>query len=147
MTEQVTLTEALRKSDEQFRLMIDGIAALVVVLTPAGEIEFANQQALDYFGTTTEELNGWRITDTVHLDDRDGVIADWNETKKKAESRDIDHRLRRHDGEYRWFRALRRPSRDAHGCLLRWYVVLTEIDERKKATAARGTAEGASAGP
>jgi PAS domain S-box-containing protein len=133
VTEQVTLTEALRKSDEQFRLMIDGIAALVVVLTPAGEIEFANQQALDYFGTTTEELNGWRITDTVHLDDRDGVIADWNETKKKAESRDIDHRLRRHDGEYRWFRALRRPSRDAHGCLLRWYVVLTEIDERKKA--------------
>jgi formate hydrogenlyase transcriptional activator len=133
VTEQEKLTEALRKSEEQFRLMIDGIAALVVVLTPVGEIEFANQQALDYFGKTTEELNGWRTSDTIHLDDRDGVIADWNETREKGESRDIDHRLRRHDGEYRWFRALRRPSSDAHGRVVRWYVVLTDIDERKKA--------------
>ena len=129
---QEKLTEALGSS-EQFRLIVDGIAVLVVVLTPTGEIEFANQQALDYFGKTREELNTWRTTDTVHLDDRAGVIADWKEIEEKGQPRDIDHRLRRHDGEYLWFRALRRPSRDSHGRVVRWYVVLTEIDERKKA--------------
>jgi PAS domain S-box-containing protein len=120
-------------ASEQFRLIVDGMAALVVVLSPTGQIEFANQQALDYFGRTIEELNAWWTTDIIHLEDRDGVIADWKEIEKKGEPRDIDHRLRRHDGEYRWFRALRRPSRDAHGRMIRWYVVLTDVDERKKA--------------
>jgi PAS domain S-box-containing protein len=118
---------------EQFRLIVDGIAALVVVLNPTGQIEFANQRALDYFGRTIEELNAWWNTDIVHLDDRDGVIADWKEIEKSGEPRDVEHRLRRHDGEYLWFRALRRPSRDSHGRVARWYVVLTDIDERKRA--------------
>ncbi|HTB61762.1 MAG TPA: sigma-54-dependent Fis family transcriptional regulator [Polyangia bacterium] len=118
---------------EQFRLIVDGMAALVVVLSPTGRIEFANQQALDYFGRTIEELNAWWTTDIVHLNDRDGVIADWKEIESNGEPRDIDHRLRRHDGEYLWFRALRRPSRDSHGRVVRWYVVLTDVDERKKA--------------
>ena len=118
---------------EQFRLIVDGMAALVVVLSPTGRIEFANQQALEYFGRTIEELNAWWTTDIVHLNDRDGVIADWKEIESNGEPRDIDHRLRRHDGEYLWFRALRRPSRDSHGRVVRWYVVLTDVDERKKA--------------
>jgi PAS domain S-box-containing protein len=132
VTEQERLTEALRKSEENFRMVVDGIAALVVVLTPEGEIEFANRQTLEYFGLTTEQLNRWRSTDAVHLDDRERVIAAWNETTKKGEPGDIDHRLRRHDGEYRWFRAYRQPWRDGHGRIVRWYVVLTDIDEHKK---------------
>jgi PAS domain S-box-containing protein len=132
-TDQETLTDALRSSEEYFRLIVDGMAALLVVLTPTGEIEFANQQALDYFGKTKWELNDWRTTDTVHLDDREGVVADWNETQEGGKPRDIDHRLRRHDGVYRWFRALRRPSCDPQGRIVRWSVVLIDIDEHKKA--------------
>ena len=133
VTEQQRLLEALLRSEEQFRLIVGGMAALVIVLTPAGQIEFANKQALDYFGKTMEELDAWRTTDTIHLDDREAVIADWNQTKMTGEARDVDHRLRRHDGVYRWFRALRRPSLDPDGRILRWYVVLTDIDERKNA--------------
>jgi PAS domain S-box-containing protein len=132
VTEREEITEVPSDS-EQFRLVVDGIAALVVVLTPTGEIEFANQQALDYFGKTIGELNAWWTTDIIHLDDRDAVIADWKQIEKSGEPRDVDHRLRRHDGEYLWFRALRRPSRDSRGRVVRWYVVLTDVDERKKA--------------
>jgi formate hydrogenlyase transcriptional activator len=132
LAEHEKLVEGLGSSEE-FRLILDGVAALVLVRTPSGQIEFANQQALDFFGKTLEELNAWRTSDVVHWDDRDGVIADLKEIDEDGEARDIDHRLRRHDGEYFWFRAIRRPSLDSLGRVVRWYVVLTDVDERKKA--------------
>jgi PAS domain S-box-containing protein len=132
LAEHEKLAEGLGRSEE-FRLILDGVAALVLVRTPSGQIEFANQQALDFFGKTLEELNAWRTSDVVHWDDRDGVIADLKEIDEDGEPRDIDHRLRRHDGEYFWFRAIRRPLLDSLGRVVRWYVVLTDVDERKKA--------------
>jgi PAS domain S-box-containing protein len=132
LAEHEKLAEGLGSSKE-FRLILDGVAALVLVRTPSGRIEFANQQALDFFGKTLEELNAWRTSDVVHWDDRDGVIADLKEIDEDGKARDIDHRLRRHDGEYFWFRAIRRPSLDSLGRVVRWYVVLTDVDERRKA--------------
>jgi PAS domain S-box-containing protein len=132
VTEQEQLTEALRKSEETFRMLVDGIAALVAVLTPEGELEFVNHQALTFFGKTSEELKSWRTSDAIHPDDRDEMNAGLKDAIEKGQPHEIDHRLRRHDGVYRWYRAWRRPSRDGQGRIVRWYVVLTDIDERKK---------------
>jgi PAS domain S-box-containing protein len=132
VTEQELLTEALRKSEETFRMLVDGIAALVAVLTPEGELEFVNHQALTFFGKTSEELKSWRTSDAIHPDDRDEMNAGLKDAIEKGQPHEIDHRLRRHDGVYRWYRAWRRPSRDGQGRIVRWYVVLTDIDERKK---------------
>ncbi len=52
-----------------FRQMVDGISALVAVLTPDGAVDFVNRQVLDYFGKTLEELKDWSNTDAVHPDD------------------------------------------------------------------------------
>jgi PAS domain S-box-containing protein len=133
VTEQEQLTEALRRSQEKFRLVVDSIDALVGVWMPDGDLEFVNQQALAYFGKTTEELKHWRTSDAIHPDDRDASVAAWAEAMETAQSNQDDCRLRRHDGVYRWFRVRRRPSRDGQGRIVRWYVVLTDIDERKKA--------------
>ena len=63
-------------SDSQetwFRLLVDGIAAQVSTMTVTGELEFVNQQVLDYFGKPLEELKDWRHTDAIHPDDRPRV--------------------------------------------------------------------------
>jgi PAS domain S-box-containing protein len=133
VTEQELLTEALRKSEENFRLVVDGIAALVVVTTPESKVEFINQQVLDYFDKTREELKDRWPSEAVHPDDREAACAGFVEAVQNGHPFEIDHRLRRHDGVYRWFRMKGRPSRDSQGRIVRWYSMLTDIDERKKA--------------
>jgi PAS domain S-box-containing protein len=125
--------EQLRQSEERFRLVLETIDAQVVATTVEGELEFVNQQALDYFGKTLEQLKGWRTGDVLHPDDLASAIATWRASIEQGVPYDVDHRFRRSDGVYRWFHVCGRPQRDAQGSIVRWYALLTDIDERKKA--------------
>ncbi|MFL5831990.1 MAG: sigma 54-interacting transcriptional regulator [Solirubrobacteraceae bacterium] len=125
--------ERLRHSEERFRLVLDSIDAQVVATTVEGELEFVNQQVLDYFGKTLDQVKGWRTGDVLHPDDLASAIAVWRPLIEQGVSYDIDHRFRRSDGVYRWFHVCGRPQRDAQGSIVRWYGLLTDIDERKKA--------------
>ena len=133
VTEHIELTQALRKSEEKFRLVVDGIGALVVQMTAAGELEFVNQHTLDYFGKSLEELQGWRNGDAIHPDDLGNAASVFASAIETGHPYDVNHRLRRADGVYRWFHAHGRPSRDALGRIARWYVVATDVDEIKNA--------------
>jgi PAS domain S-box-containing protein len=133
ITERKQAEEALRNSEQSFRLMVDGIAGLVAIMTATGELETVNRQVLEYFGKTTEELNFWPAMDVVHPEDLHRAIAAWNHSVETATPYDVDHRLRRADGMYRWFHARGVPLRDGGGRALRWYVLLTDIHERKEA--------------
>src|SRR6266478_7481799 len=116
-----------------FRQMVDGISALVAVLTPDGAVEFVNRQVLDYFGKTLDELKAWESTDAVHPDDLPGVIAVWKRSLENAQPYDVELRQRGADGVYRWFHVQGLPVRDAEGRILRWCVLQTDIDQRKHA--------------
>src|SRR5450432_1377063 len=133
LTEQEQLTEALRRSKENFLLVVDGFSAFDAATTPESKLEFVNQQVLEYFGKTREELKDRWPSEAVHPDDRDAACAGWMEAVEGGHPFEIDHRLRRHDGVYRWFRMRGRPARDGRGRIVRWYSMLTDIDERKKA--------------
>lgn len=124
--------DALRKSEQGFRLIVDGIPGLVAIITPTGEVEVANRQVLDYFGKALEELKGWLTGDAVHPDDLPGVISAWRRSVEIGALYDVDHRLRGADGAYRWFRARGMPLRAEEGRAVRWYVLLVDIDERKQ---------------
>ena len=123
--------DALRASEQDFRLIVDTVPGLVWTMTANGEVELVNQQMLDYFGKTVEGLKEW--TAFLHPDDRARVMAYWRSTTESGESYEVEHRLRRADGAYRWFQARGLPQRDAQGRIVRWYNLLTDIDERKKA--------------
>jgi PAS domain S-box-containing protein len=116
-----------------FRQMVDGISALFAVLTPDGAVENVNRGVLDYFGKTLEELKVWTSTDAVHRDDLPDVIAVWGRSLESGEPYDVELRQRRADGVYRWFRVQGLPVKDAEGRILRWCVLQTDIDERKRA--------------
>jgi formate hydrogenlyase transcriptional activator len=125
--------EVLRESEKSVRLIVDSIAGLVAMMTPEGEVEFVNNRVLEYFGKTLEELKSWPTGDAVHPDDLPLVFAERRRSVETGEPFDIDHRLRRADGEYRWFHIRGLPLRDTEGRIVRWYTLLTDIDERKRA--------------
>jgi PAS domain S-box-containing protein len=127
--------EALRESERSSRSAIDGIAGLVAILAPNGEVETVNRQCLEYFGRSLEELENWKINDAVHPEDLPRVL----ELFKRAMASEIpyhfEQRLRRFDGEYRWFDNRGVPIRDDSGRIARWYVLLTDIEDRTRALA------------
>src|SRR4029450_10025544 len=127
--------EALHQSEERARLMGDSIDGRVRAATPIGEVEFVNQQVLDYFGKSLEELRDWRTSNAIHPDDFPRALALWKHSVETGNPYQFDERLRRADGAYRWFRVRGRCVSDAQGHVVRWYVLLTDIDEGKRAEA------------
>jgi PAS domain S-box-containing protein len=125
--------DALRESERESRLIVDTIPGLVAILTPTGEVEFVNNQVLAYCGRTLEELKQWGTSDTVHPEDLPRVIEIISQSMRSGEPYDIEERIRRFDGVYRWFQVRGLPLRDSGGHIVRWYVLLTDIDERRRA--------------
>jgi formate hydrogenlyase transcriptional activator len=125
--------EGLRASELNLRLIVDSIPGLVCTMSAAGEVERLNRQVLQYFGKTAEELKSWATTDAVHPDDRPRVIAAFTRSVETGNPYDIEHRCRRADGVYRWFQVRALPVRDTEGRVINWYILLTDIDERKQA--------------
>ena len=121
------------ESEERFRLIVDTIPGFVCTLNAAGEIELLNRQVLEYFGKTTEELKNWATSDAVHPEDLPRVIEAWQRSINTGESYEIEFRQRRADGMYRWFQSRALPAHDTDGRINRWYMLLTDIDDRKRA--------------
>src|SRR6202166_2487935 len=130
--------EALRASEQSFRLIVDSIPGLVNTTTAEGEFEFVSQQCLDYFGTTLEELKaqeskGWTTSNIVHPDDFPRMLATWRRSVETGHPYQSEYRIRRADGAYRWFHVRSLPWRDTEGRITRWYTLRTDIDDRKQA--------------
>ena len=123
----------LRSSEFNARMIVDGIPGLVERVSPAGEIEVVNQPLLEYFGKTLEELRNWATTDAIYADDFPLALDTFNSSLPAGQPFDIELRLRRFDGVYRWFQSRGLPLRDSEGRILNWYVLLTDIEERKQA--------------
>ncbi|WP_145831562.1 PAS domain S-box protein [Bradyrhizobium huanghuaihaiense] len=122
-----------RASESLYRSISDTIPAMVFFMTPAGELESVNQHVLDYVGTTLEDLKGWRTGSLVHPDDLPSVRVAWDRSIATGEPYDVEQRMRRADGVYRWFHVRGMPRRDARGQIVRWYMIESDIDDRRRA--------------
>ena len=125
--------DALRESERESRLIVDSIPGLVAAFTPGGEVEFVNRQILEYFGKTVEELKQWGTGGTTHPEDLPRVVEIFTRSIVSGEPFEFEVRARRFDGVYRWFQSRGCPLRDANGHVVRWYNLLIDIDERKRA--------------
>jgi PAS domain S-box-containing protein len=110
-------------------------------LTPTGEVEAVNAQVLTYCGRTMEELKQWGTSDIVHPDDLPGAIKVISDSMKSGDPYEIVERIRRFDGVYRWFQVRGLPLRGSTDRIIRWYVLLTDIDDRKKVEEALQSSE------
>jgi len=122
-----------RASEGLYRSITDTIPAMIFFMTPTGELESANPHVLEYVGMTLEELKGWKSGNLVHSDDLASVIAAWDRSIATGEPYDMEQRMRRADGVYRWFHVRGIPRRDARGNIVRWYMVEIDIDDRRRA--------------
>jgi PAS domain S-box-containing protein len=127
--------EALRESERSSRSAIDGIAGLVSVLAPNGEVETANRQLLEYFGRSLEWIKNWGTNDAVHPEDLPRIAELFKRAMADGIPFQHELRMRRFDGEYRWFDNRGVPIRDDSGRIARWYILLTDIEDRTRALA------------
>jgi PAS domain S-box-containing protein len=135
------LEEGLRATELSWRQIVDNIPGLVATMSPTGEVEFLNRQTLEYFGKTNEELKNWSLIGAVHPDDIPGVIEARRKSIEAGQIYEVEHRCRRADGVYRWFQVRGLPVRNAEGAITAWYLLLTDIEDRKKAEEALQASE------
>lgn len=114
---------------------VDAIPTLAWSARPDGSAEFLNRRWLDYTGLSREEASDWGWTAAVHTEDRDQLLNSWRRLLASGEPGEMEARLRRHDGDYRWFLFRAEPARDNHGRILKWYGANTDIEDRKRAEA------------
>jgi len=127
--------EALRESERSARSAIDGIAGLVAILAPNGEVETVNRPLFEYFGRSLEELKNWGTSDAVHPEDLPRVLELNMRGLASGLPFDFELRLRRFDGEYRLFDTRVVPIRDDAGRIERWYNLLMDVEDRSQALA------------
>jgi len=132
-TERGLAEEALRESERKSRLVVDSIPGLVALLTADGEVEFVNRQILEYTGRTLEEMKQWGSSDTIHPEDLPRIIQVFTQSIASGSPYEIEERIRRSDGVYRWFQNNGFPLRETSGQIVGWCVLLTDIDDRKHA--------------
>ena len=125
--------DALRERERESRLIVNSIPGLVATLTPAGEVELVNDQVLQYCGGTLREMRQWATNGTVHPEDLAHAVDVIGQSMMSGDPYEIIERLRRFDGIYRWFQVRGLPFRDSSGRIVRWYVLLTDIDDLKRA--------------
>ncbi|MCC8392466.1 PAS domain-containing protein [Paraburkholderia sp. MMS20-SJTR3] len=121
----------LRQID--LRAIVDSIPAFIGLADVSGGAEYFNRFSLDYLGVTQEDLKGYKAAETVHPDDLPAAIACWARAVETGEPYEFVHRVRRADGEYRWFHVRGLPLRDSDGRIVRWFIVDADIDEAKRA--------------
>ncbi|MCU1292795.1 MAG: hypothetical protein JWP08_1645, partial [Bryobacterales bacterium] len=123
--------EALRARERDLGLIIETIPALVWCAAPDGELTYVNRRIQEYTGTTLDSLaqSGW--VNFLHPDDVDPTLRAWSRAVATGQPHEIQYRLRRSDGAYRWFHVLGQLVRDSEGHTTRWYGLLIDIDDRK----------------
>jgi PAS domain S-box-containing protein len=139
VTEQYAAKETLqkafdeiKKSEDRLRLVIDTIPTLVWRAGPDGNPDFLSRPALDYTGLSQRRAgSGWLRA--FHPDDMTSMLEKWRAIRESGMRGGLEARLRRFDGEYRWFLFRAEPLYDEVGNIAKWYGSATEIEDRKRA--------------
>ena len=133
--------DEIKKSEAKLRQVIDTIPTLAWCNLPDGPNEFLNKGWHEYTGLSPEESHGWGWQVAFHPEDLPPLMKRWQELLRSGEPGEIEARLRRHDGVYRWFLIRVEPFRDETGEILRWYGTSTDIEDRKRAEEAQQASE------
>jgi PAS domain S-box-containing protein len=121
----------IKKSEDRLRLVVNTIPTLVWRAGPEGIPDFLNQPALDYTGLSLDQVEtGWPRA--FHPDDKKGMLVKWSAIRESGVRGGLEARLRRFDGEYRWFLFEAEPLHDESGNITKWYGSSTDIEDRKR---------------
>jgi PAS domain S-box-containing protein len=124
--------DAIRTSERNLDQTINAIPVMAWCNLPDGSNEFLNQPWHEYTGLAPGEGKGWGWQATLHPEDLPKLLAIWRQLLASGQPGEIEARLRRYDGVYRWFLFRVNPLRDESGTIVKWYGTNTDIDELKR---------------
>src|ERR1700688_188051 len=133
ITERRVAEQRLQQQEMELRQILDLAPQLIAVFGPHLERLYANRMSLDYFGLTLDEWRDTRPGAVGHPDDTGRLQSQWDRSMSSGSAFEIEVRLRKGDGSYRWFLNRYNPVRDDQGQVLRWYAACTDIEDRKRA--------------
>ena len=128
--EEPTEAEALRQSEERFRMLADNMSQLAWTCDLLGNVTWYNKRWLDYTGLTFEDMKGWGWGKVQHPDHVDRVVARVKRSSETGEPWEDTFPLRGKDGQYRWFLSRALPMRDEQGNFVQWFGTNTDVTEQ-----------------
>src|SRR6266404_5653899 len=132
-TNQEGVSQRLTPNEDPLQLVIDTTPALIHTALPDGALDFFNRRWLEYVGLSLEEIQGWKWTASIHPEDVEQFVEKWRASVESGEPFEAESRVRRADGQYRWFLHRRVPLRDGLGKIVKWYGSSIEVEDRKRA--------------
>src|SRR6516162_7334114 len=154
VTHQKQAEERLRESEQRWRGLTEALPQLVWSATPDGACDYFSTQWTEHTGVPEPDLLGWRWLATLHPDDRAPTRQLWTDSVAGRGPYDVEYRVRRSDGVYRWFKTRGSPIRDSEGNIVKWFGTCTDITDLRQIEEAlreseerfRGTFENAAVG-
>jgi len=132
ITERKHAEKALRESEHRWRSLTEALPQLVWTATPDGQMDFGSAQIGQYMGRPESELLGWGWLEMLHPDDRDRTRQAWQAAVQKQSEYEIEHRFRRFDGTYRWFKTRGLAIADKENNVCKWFGTCTDVTTSKQ---------------
>ena len=129
---QAVLTRELQHQLARLRFMAESMPQKIFTAKPNGDVDYFNQQWMDFTGLTFEAIRDWGWLQFIHPEDRDENIRRWQHSIDSGEDFELEHRFRHHDGTYRWHLSRAQAMRDAAGNVIVWMGSNTDIDDQKR---------------
>ncbi|NJC87104.1 MAG: response regulator [Desulfuromonas sp.] len=130
--QRMRMKKALGESELFYRQLLESIPGMVFTTRPDGYCDFQSQPWVDFTGVPMAEHLGDGWNRLLHPDDRPRAFAAWRDAVEERAPYDLEYRVRRHDGEYQWFKVCGRPIRNAGGEIVRWFGTALNIDQLVK---------------
>lgn len=135
VTEKVNARKKVEESEMRYRSLTDSIPQLMWTATPDGQFNYANERCLQYVGVESVEKLNEHWVEVMHPEDRDKTIMEWADCVENGRAFISECRLRRADGEFRWFLNKTIPVKNKESSIQHWIGTATDIDDQKKTSA------------
>jgi PAS domain S-box-containing protein len=132
ITQRKLVEDALRESNERYGALASAIPAILFSTREDGSCDYVSDQFSTYTGLPLCASEGFAGIQVVHPDDAERTQAQWTESMLTGAPFEIEFRLRRHDGAYRWFRCCCSPVRDGEGRVVKWFGLSLDIHDQRE---------------
>ena len=132
LTTQKKTEAALRRSRQRYRELAEAMPQIVLTANAAGQIDYWNQRWYEYTGLSEAESMGLDGIEAVHPEERDFTLSQWQQALTRGEPFEMEYRIRRHDGIYRWFICRALPTQDEQGQIKGWIGTITDIEQLRQ---------------